>query len=52
MEKFKKGHLPMLHGIHLSKGMFPMTHKERMGMNKIPYALVIGSIMYAMLCTR
>ena len=51
MEESKKGYFPMLHGIHLSKGMCFMTKKEKMRMNKIPYALTIGSIMYAM-CTR
>ena len=28
------------------------THEERIRMNEIPYASAIGSIMYAMLCTR
>ena len=48
----KRGHLPMLHGIHLSKGICPMTHEERMKINKIPYASAIRFIMYAMLCIR
>ena len=38
MEESKRGHLPMLHLIHLSKGMCPKTHEERMRMTKIPYA--------------
>ena len=42
----------MLHGISLSKNQCPMTHDERDRMSKIPYAYAIGSIMYAMLCTR
>ncbi|KAG8651962.1 hypothetical protein MANES_06G038601v8 [Manihot esculenta] len=42
----------MSHGIHLSKNQCPMTSDERERMNKIPYASAIGSIMYAMLCTR
>ena len=29
-----------------------MTNDERDRMSKIPYASAIGSIMYAMLCTR
>ncbi|PKI61998.1 hypothetical protein CRG98_017630 [Punica granatum] len=42
----------MLHGISLSKAQSPSTQEERGRMNKIPYASAIGSIMYAMLCTR
>ena len=32
--------------------MCPKTQEERERMSKIPYASVIGFIMYAMLCTR
>ena len=42
----------MSHGISLSKTQCPMTQDERDRMSKIPYASAIGSIMYAMLCTR
>ena len=42
----------MSHGITLSKSQCPNTKDEREHMSKIPYASVIGSIMYAMLCTR
>ena len=42
----------MSHGIHLSKAMCPKTQDERDKMNRAPYVLAIGSIMYAMLCTR
>ena len=42
----------MRHGIILSRSMAPKTPEDRSCMNKIPYASVIGSIMYAMLCTR
>ena len=42
----------MSHGISLSKTQCPMTQDERDRMSKIPYASVIESIMYAMLCTR
>ncbi|OAP01825.1 hypothetical protein AXX17_AT3G36900 [Arabidopsis thaliana] len=42
----------MSHGITLSKTQCPSTHDERERMSKIPYASAIGSIMYAMLCTR
>ena len=42
----------MRHGITLSKEMFPKTSEEVNSMQKIPYALAIGSLMYAMLCMR
>ncbi|KAK8715744.1 hypothetical protein V6N13_043070 [Hibiscus sabdariffa] len=52
MEASKKGFLPMTHGIYLSKKMCPSTSQERERMSQIPYASAIGSIMYAMICTR
>ena len=52
MQESKRGFLPMTHGINLSKAQCPKTQDERERMNKIPYASAIGSIMYAMLCTR
>ena len=42
----------MTHGINLSKSMCPKTQAEIDMMHKVPYASTIGSIMYAMLCTR
>ena len=42
----------MSHGITLRKSECPNTKDERGLMSKIPYASAIGSIMYAMLCTR
>ena len=44
--------MPISHGISLSKTQCPVTQDERDCMSKIPYASAIGSIMYAMLCTR
>ncbi len=52
MDGSKKGFLPMLQGKTLSKTQSPATAEEREMMDKIPYASAIGSIMYAMLCTR
>ncbi|MBY3556132.1 hypothetical protein HGI15_22655, partial [Modestobacter lapidis] len=52
MENSKRGLLPFRHGIHLSKDMSPKTDQEREHMSKIPYASAVGSLMYAMLCTR
>lgn len=52
MEQSKKGLLPVRHGLHLSKNMCPKTPEEIQQMSKIPYASAIGSLMYAMVCTR
>ena len=52
MPDSKRGYLPMSHGITLSKSQCPNTKDEREHMSNIPYASAIGSIMYAMLCTR
>ena len=52
MQHSKRGFLPMSHGIKLNKYQCPTLKDERERMDKIPYASAIGSIMYAMLCTR
>ena len=52
MDQSKRGFLPMVHGVSLSKSMCPKTQEERDHMSRIPYASATGSIMYAMLCTR
>ena len=52
MQDSKKGLLPTRHGIILSKEQCPKTPQEEEDMRWIPYASVVGSLMYAMLCTR
>ena len=52
MHDSKKGFIPMQHGLCLSKTQSPSSKEERDRMSKIPYASAIGSIMYAMICTR
>jgi hypothetical protein len=52
MEQSKKGFLPMSHGMRFSEKQCPLTAEERERMSKVPYASAIGSIMYAMICTR
>ena len=42
----------MLQGVKLSKTQNPTMVEDRERMKVIPYALAIGSIKYAMLCTR
>ena len=52
MQDSKRGALPMGHDVALSKTQCPKTQDEQERMSRIPYASAIGSIMYAMLCTR
>jgi hypothetical protein len=52
MVNSKKGFLPFRHEIHLSKQMCPKTPEEREKMSNCHYASAVGSLMYAMLCTR
>jgi hypothetical protein len=42
----------MLQGVKLSKTQSPTTAEDRERMKVIPYASAIGSIKYAMLCTK
>ena len=48
----KKEFLHVLQGVKLSKTQSPTTVEDRKKMKAIPYASAIGSIKYAMLCTR
>ena len=52
MSEAKKGFLPLSHGIRLRESQSPLTSNERSKMSRILYASAIGSIMYAMICTR
>ncbi|KAJ9543891.1 LOW QUALITY PROTEIN: hypothetical protein OSB04_023598 [Centaurea solstitialis] len=52
MDESKKGFIPMQHGIVLSKTQCPVSSQDQNRMKSVPYASAIGSIMYAMLCTR
>ena len=52
MQNSKKGLLPFRHGVPLSNDQRPKTLKEENMMRQIPYASAMGSLMYAMLCTR
>ena len=51
-DQSKKELLPVLQGVKLSKTQSPTMPEHRMRMKVIPYASAIGSIKYAMLCTR
>ena len=52
MEQSKKEFLPVLQGVKLSKTQNTTTAEDRERMKVIPYASAIGSIKYAMLCTK
>ena len=52
MEQSKKKLLHVLQGVKLSKTQNPTTAENRKRMKGIPYASAIGSMKYAMLCTR
>ena len=42
----------MFQGVKLSKTQNPTMAEDREKMKGVPYASAIGSIMYAMMCTR
>lgn len=52
MESSKKGELPIQINTKLSKTQCPSTDEEIADMSRVPYASAVGSIMYAMTCTR
>ena len=52
MDQSKKEFLFVLQSVKLSKTQSPTTAEDRKRMKVIPYATAIGSIKYAMLCTR
>ena len=52
MEKSKKGAVPMSTSVQLSKSHCVKTPEEIEYMKDIPYASAIGSVMYAVTCTR
>jgi hypothetical protein len=52
MDKCKPLNTPILKGQHLSKTMCPQDQTEILEIETIPYAQVVGSLMYAMIRTR
>nr|GEY41799.1 retrotransposon protein, putative, Ty1-copia subclass [Tanacetum cinerariifolium] len=52
MENSKRGTIPMQEKLKFSKSQGASTPAEIQRMQNIPYALVVGSIMYAVRCTR
>ena len=52
MDKAKSVGTPLGSHFRLSKDQVPKSEEEQDYMSKVPYASVIGSLMYAMICTR
>nr|GEU72224.1 retrotransposon protein, putative, Ty1-copia subclass [Tanacetum cinerariifolium] len=52
MENSKRGSIPMREKLKLSKSQGASTPAELKRMQNVPYASAIGSIMYAVRCTR
>nr|GEV29243.1 hypothetical protein [Tanacetum cinerariifolium] len=48
----RKRNLPLNHGIKISKDLCSKTNEELDKISRVSHALAIGSIMYAMTCTR
>jgi len=52
MHNAKPFSIPLASHFKLSKEVCPRTQEEMAHMSKVPYASAIGSLMYAMVCTR
>ena len=52
MQNAKPVSIPLPSHFKLSKEVRPKTQEEMAYMSKVPYASVVGSLMYAMFCTR
>ena len=44
--------VPIHVGVNLSIEQCPKTQEEEEDMSRVPYASAVGSLMYAMVCTR
>lgn len=52
MDKSKVLSTPLAAHLRLSSQQSPKTYAEKEDMAKVPYASAVGSLMYAMVCTR
>uniref|UniRef100_A0A2N9ECD3 thiamine diphosphokinase n=1 Tax=Fagus sylvatica TaxID=28930 RepID=A0A2N9ECD3_FAGSY len=52
MDEAKPISTPLASHFRLTKDQSPKTEQEQAYMSKVPYASAIGSLMYAMVCTR
>ncbi|GKF59062.1 hypothetical protein Tco_0175848, partial [Tanacetum coccineum] len=52
MDNSKRGHIPIQERLNLNKTQGASTPEEVKRMQNVPYASAVGSIMYAVRCTR
>ncbi|KAL5576689.1 hypothetical protein UlMin_018388 [Ulmus minor] len=52
MKESKAVQTPLACHFNLSSNMSPKTDEEKKSVERIPYASAVGSLMYAMVCTR
>ena len=52
MKNAKPVSIPLADHMKLSKKMCPTAREEKENMVNVPYSSVVGSLMYAMVCTR
>jgi hypothetical protein len=52
MENYKPGNTPVAKGDKFSLDQCPKTELEKSEMYQISYAFLIGSLMYAQVCTH
>jgi len=52
MQDSKPVKVPISVGLKLSAEQCPKTQEEEADMSHVPYASAVGSLMYAMVCTR
>ena len=52
MSKAKAIYSPLASHLKLSLKQYPTSEKDMKEMSKVPYAYVVGSLMYAMVCIR
>ena len=52
MQESKPVKVPIPIGVKLSVEQCPKTREEEEDMSRVPYASEVGSLMYAMVCTR
>ncbi|WJX13388.1 hypothetical protein P8452_03779 [Trifolium repens] len=52
MDKAKEVSIPLASHFKLSHKLCPSTDEEKLSMKNIPYSSAVGSLMYAMVCTR
>ena len=52
MHNCSPGSVPVTKGERLSKDQCPKNDRERMTMKNVRYSSIVGSLMYAQVCTR